>query len=186
VAENALEKAESLQFDKLPYAVVKLAQENRDDVDALLVDMTFEHPTVSLNRAQARGLIKYAVREMEQDETASAPSSQEILTSKIDRALQVQIDRLEYENRELARIEVSDPEEDYYIGESSLTISPSDAGDLIQRNIEKLLEIKKSLNESKKANASVGGGLNMEINIQNHMSDALQNIKDVEAKVVDV
>jgi len=131
-------------------------------------------------REEAREVVKRAVLSEELDISASFPSSEEFLSSFIDKELKAQIELISEENEKLRRVTRMDPEGTYKIESMGLVVTPEEARGLINENTKTLLNIKKGLSESIKSKQTSSADNNIQINLGEVFSNALSNIKEAE------
>lgn len=156
--------------------VVKAAQ-TADGIDSLAELLSFEYD-LELSRTQLRQLVGYAKSQQELDQLADAPSAPSILTSKIDKALDSEIDRILTENVLLRQIAQAQDDKRFQLDETGEVISPSAARARLETNTQTLLSIKKVSNDQVKAEAGHGNtGVNLTVDLGGMVSSAVKNIK---------
>lgn len=170
-----------------PHWLMKLAYENRDDIDAVemaLAENLNGAPAPTNLRAHARALIKFAVEEREADSMASAPVTVDYLSRRVDTALIDEVERIVKECKVLRGI-VADSQGDQnkrYKAFGNRVLTAQEAQEALTLNIKTLIDIKKSASEQKRADG--GAGTNINLNFGNIIGDAIKNIKEVEAEVL--
>jgi len=179
---NLPPKAVKFNPEDHSYKVIKFAQET-EEVDLLQEDLELEFGIV-LNRRETRELIAYAHNELMQDLTAAAPTSVTPLSAKIDGSLNHTIDLLVAESKTLADMAQQPEGKKLKLHTTGEILDPMAARDRLNRNTTQLLEIKKHLNDQKKAEAGPGNptmGVNLNLGLGTIISGALKNIKEAEA-----
>jgi len=149
-------------------------------------ELIFEYEDLELNIEDIRELIRYATQEREKDQLAGAPSSVDVLSRKIDISLNKEIDRITDENNILDNVARADPNKVYTIKCEVRPTTPEDAKDRLEANTKRLLDIKKSLSEQKKAEG--GAATNIQINMGDIVGQALDNVRKLEipAEIVEI
>lgn len=158
-------------------------------VESVLELVEFDYEIEPFTRQDARDLVSFVRREAELDEMVLAPTDTDYLDSKINRALARDLDRILEENAILEQIAKKQDGKVFAIEGSGEKVTPQRARDYLNRNTQRILEIKKSLSEQKKNNqAGEGGspGVNLTFDLRSVVSDGVRRIKEAEANVIDV
>lgn len=164
--------------ERLPIAALALAREHANDVDSLMVALEFEFSEIEVSRADARRLIQLATNEQEADELASAPSGSEFLISKTDKMLREELTRLEEKQRVMILIANKPDGMDYLVKSTKEVISPEQARLRLDRILDRILIVKKSLSDDVKSKAKQGDTtLAFQLNMGDSLSHALGNIE---------
>ena len=161
---------------KYPEELVRVAQEC-DTLDELASYVELDEEAC-LSRAELRSLMIYAKSERFSDEVAPTPDSTDPLTRKIDGNLNMVIDAITAENIVLNKMAKQPAGTTMMLKSTGKMMNPQEAKQQLMENTKYLLEIKKSLNEQKKADPSSLVTLN--VDLRSVVSDALTNIKAME------
>lgn len=168
-----------------PYKLVQLAKEANGDVDTFLADLEFHDDLsgVRCTRQQAREIMQFATVEAEKDALASAPTGIDVLESKANKFLGMEIDRLTREAGLYQRIAESSDENDYEIQSTGETISPGVARERLHDISTRMMAIKTSLANEKKSSQEKEGGA-MTVNLGVIVGNAIDNIKNGEGHYI--
>lgn len=169
-----------MELAKLPYDLVKKVQELDGDIASVQAEVAYTYPDLELTNEQVRQLVRYAVEEKEHDVLAFAPSNVDVLSKKIDISLGAEIDRITAENVTLHQLAVADPDKTHTIRGESYNTTPDEAKERLAFNTKRLLEMKKVLSEQKKVESGPGD-TNVQVNLGDIFTEALDNIKRMEA-----
>lgn len=159
--------------------LVQQAIEVGCDVSTFLqvLDVDFDMPDIT--REQARSIIRYAKSQMELEQTVNAPSCTDVLSRKIDKMMEMEIDRLQEENEVLTKISKMPTNKKFMVEQTGEIINADNARARLQENIKTIMAMRKQFTEEAKAKESDGRNtFNMTVDLGSMVSSALSNIKD--------
>lgn len=171
---------ESASFDLLQVI------QGMDTINELQSYLELECPELDDNpptRKEIRELFDYAHQEELEDKVAGTPKSIIPLSRKIDDNINKVIDLITEENRVLAKIAANNDNQLRRIKSTEEELTPEEARGRILSNTEYLLNVKKHLNEQRKAEQGPGNpnvALDINMNLGTVLQDALSNIKNAE------
>lgn len=166
-----------LEGAKVPDKILAVARAYKDNIDAFLCECELDYPEYRITKEQARSLIASAVRDQLDDSLAPAQMTAEDIDRKINRLLNDEVDMITKTIQRLRFIAGQEKDSIFRIESLGLTVSPDKAERMICGYEKRLLEIKKALADNKKA---TGGDVNVQVNLGQIVTDALNNIKNSE------